>query len=124
MTDLFHSSVNQEMRLAYKRQETYNRQKTFGSRLAGNQFNSTNNSYLDTKFYSSYQPSAYKQNLYNKIYKSTTREVNLHRLTSHLQMLLLQEKQGKIYLLFSCKNESIFYAINNKALFCIRYNIF
>lgn len=93
MTDLFHSSVNQEMRLAYKRQETYNRQKTFGSRLAGNQFNSTNNSYLDTKFYSSYQPSAYKQNLYNKIYKSTTREVNLHRLTSHLQMLLLQEKQ-------------------------------
>ena len=100
MTDLLRSCVYQEMRSAYKRQETYYRQKTFGTRLAGNQLNYTNNSYLDTKVYSSYQPSACKQNLYNKFYKSTTREVNLHRLTSQLQMLLLQEKQGKIYLFF------------------------
>lgn len=93
MTEFIRSSVPQEPYSFYKCADVLPLgQKTFGSKYAGNQLNYTNNSYCNQTVYSSYQKRA-KQYLQYCNYK--TGEINLCQVTSKLQMLLLQEKQGK-----------------------------
>lgn len=89
MTDLMRSSDVLEGYPLHRGTEVFipSRRKTFGCKLAGNQFNYNSNYYLKSAVYRSFQKKA-------KQFGQVINPGETNLLNSKIQMLLLQEKQG------------------------------